>query len=211
MADDLNSAATDIDKHCKKFIASVEKRCAKIRLQSQQLIRAHTASGGKMAGKEPFPEIRVKISPNRKAHFRTPAQQAVSLTKKSQVCWGAHMSDKARHVLVSANGGKFQAGLRHVMTEKKYLVEFKTAWVEAMKETGLRNHGGSVAWGKGDEFHLQLPNSFLKRTSQKANACLEEYIRLTRKKGRGKNTEFEIKPRNKKLLEAASKRIKIPL
>lgn len=210
MADDLNDASTDIDKHCKKFISIMEKLCAKIPWESQLVIRSHVAAGGKRANSEVFPEkIRLKISANKKAHFRTPAQQAVSLTKKSNTCWGAHMSDKARHILVSANGGKFESGLRHVLSDKWHQELFKEAWVKSMKQAALVNFGGGTKWGKGDEFHVQLPGAKLKRTSAKANACLEEYLRLTRKKSRRKNTSFEKK--YKKLLEKASKRSGITL
>ncbi|MFT7595678.1 MAG: hypothetical protein ACI8R4_003009 [Paracoccaceae bacterium] len=213
MADHLNDASTDVDKRCNVFITAFESECAKLHLESKKIIQAHTAAGGKHANSKPFPEgVKAKISPNKKGHFRTPKQQAVSLTEKSHTCWGAHMSDMARHILVKADGS-FVAGLSHITKEKWHQEMFKTGWVKAMKTAKVVNWLDKLAWGEGDEFHLQIAGAY-ERTPialKREAACVEEYLRLTRVKGKAKNTAFEAKPRSKKMLERASKKTKIPL
>lgn len=213
MADHLNDASTDIDKRCKVFIKAFEKQCAGLHIETKMIIRSHAAAGGKRAKSKPYPEaMKAKISTNRKGHFRTPKQQAVSLTQKSKTCWGAHMSDKARHILVKGDGG-FVAGLKEVTKDKWHQELFKQAWGRAMKTAKLVNWLDKPGYGVGDEFHLQIEGAY-KRTPialKREAACVEEYLRLTRVKGKKINTDFEKKPRNKKMLEKASKKTSIPL
>ena len=40
---------------------------------------------------------------------------------------------------------------------------------------------------------VSIPNSKVKRTDSRAEACLEEYVRLTRKEGKRRNKSFEKK------------------
>jgi len=213
MADHLNDASTDVDKRCKVFIKAFESECVQLHKETKKIIRAHVAAGGKRAKSQPYPEgMKAKISPNKKGHFRTPKQQAVSLTEKSHTCWGAHMSDLARHILVKGDSG-FVAGLKHVTKDKWHQELFKEAWGRAMKKAKLVNWLDKPGYGEGDEFHLQIEGAY-KRTPlalKREAACVEEYLRLTRVKGKKINTSFEKKSRNKKMLERASKKTKIPL
>jgi hypothetical protein len=215
MVDALNDVSTDIGARCKKFISGLERRCAKLHVETKKLIEKHQASGGLRAKANAFPSgLKVRISPNQKANFRTPKQQADSLTKRSKTCWGAHMSDKARHINIKSDDVKeWQAGLSGFTADKWHKELFKGVFVMAMKDAGLVNWLDKPDWGEGDEFHLQLEGAY-KRTAiakKRELACVEEYLRLTRKKGKKKNVDFEKKPRHQKLLKKASKNTGIKL
>ena len=215
MADALNDASTNIDACCKTFITGLERRCDRLHEETSKLVEQHKAKGGPRAKSTPFPKgLKARISPNQKANFRTPKQQADSLTKKSKTCWSAHMSDKARHINIKSDDvKKWQAGLSGFTNDKWHQELFKGVFVMAMKEAGLVNWLDKLAWGEGDEFHLQLEGAY-KRTAiakKRELACVEEYLRLTRKKGKKINTDFEKKPKHKKLLDKASKSTGIKL
>lgn len=215
MVDVLNDASTDIDKCCKTFIGALEKKCEKLHIETKKLIEKHQAKGGPRAKAKPFPSgLKGRISPNQKANFRTPKQQADSLTKKSHTCWSAHMSDKARHINIRSDDvKKWQTGLSGFTKDKWHKELFRGVFVMAMKDAQLVNMLDNLAWGEGDEFHLQLKGAY-KRTPiarKRELACVEEYLRLTRKKDRKINTSFENNTRYKKLLEKASKNTGIKL
>ncbi|GMG82723.1 hypothetical protein LNKW23_19360 [Paralimibaculum aggregatum] len=211
MADDLNSAATDIESKVKKFIKVLTGLCEELHIQSLQYKRAVEAKGGRLPKKwAPFPErVSFSISRNKRSLVRTPAEQAAAVSRGgSWVCWGGHMSDKARHVILRVDGTSYY-GARKAFGYRENLEDFKRAWVAAMKAAGLVNHRGKLGWGDGDEFHLELPNSKISRRSAKARACMDEYVRLTREKAKPKNDRFETK--YKKLIEAAAKRVGVTL
>ena len=68
---------------------------------------------------------------------------------------------------------------------------FKKKWVEVRKSFGLKDAKGGDTWFDSDPFHVELPDSKVSRTDERAEACLEEYARLTREKAQRKNPSFE--------------------
>lgn len=217
MADALNDVSTDVDAAVRKFIAAMEKACAKLHFESKtvhsQWLRAHEAAGTKKKKRnEPdvFPEgVRFKISQNKKAKCRTAKQQAEAVLKGgSWVCWGAHMSDKARHVIMSVEGTAYY-GLGKCKPIRPFKKQFIAAWGKAMSDAGLLNFKSEPGYRSGDEFHLELPDARLKKSDERARACMEHYVRETRKNGRKKNTKFEKS--YKGLIEKTAKRIKVPV
>lgn len=204
----------DITDACRKFISALEDECALARAETMKPFRSAVATGETIPEDQLFPaKVKGRIKSTGKAGFRSSAEQADSLTKRSPSCFSAHMTNKARHVNVSVNGGKFCAGLSGLKLSKDNQKRFKAAWVAAMKRAGVHNNKGVLAWGQGDEFHLQLPGAY-KRSSQTRNLerkCLDAYLKLTREGSNPKNTDFEGKAKNLKKLEAASKRTGIDL
>ena len=66
-----------------------------------------TADDKKKDDKKPAdpPEVTFVFDPSKATKCRTPAEQAQEVVEnQSWVCWGAHMADKARHVLMKADG-----------------------------------------------------------------------------------------------------------
>ena len=187
-----DDASTDIDKSFAVFKKALESCCAELHKKDPK-----------------FPDkITVVISPNRKSSFRTPKQQAAEIiTNNSQVCWGAHMSDKARHVLLKIDG-KGYSGLKEAKPLKDHVKEFKEGWTRAMAKAGVLNHKGKAGWGEGDEFHLELPDGKIARTSERAGVCMEEYVKMTRKDGKKQNATFEKS--NKAWIDKIIARLKLP-
>ena len=77
------------------------------------------------------PVVTFVFDPNKATKCRTPAEQALEVVEgDSWVCWGAHMADKARHVLMKADG-------KVVWDAKKTMGDdfdaFKKAWGTVMK------------------------------------------------------------------------------
>jgi hypothetical protein len=137
------------------------------------------------------PLLTFTMSQNSDAESRTPAEQAAQVAAgRSWVCWGAHMTDSARHVVMKADG-KYTDNPKKVLGED--FDEFKKQWAAAMKSNGLKNANGGDGWYEGDGFHLEMPESKMKKTDERAAACLEEYVKLTRKDGKPQNKKFEDK------------------
>jgi hypothetical protein len=143
-----------------------------------------------------YPEVKFVMSPNKKSAFRTPAQQALEITlQKSWMCWGPHMSDKARHVVMIVDGNAQYDGRDAKNAFGKDFPKFTKAWGELMKKHVLKNFdkGGDGWAGDPDPYHLELPDSRIKKTDERAKECVKEYLRLTREKGLKKNSKFEGK------------------
>lgn len=216
MADALNDVSTDVDQAVRTFIDRMEKACARLHFETKtvhsQWKRAHEAAGTKKKKRnapDVFPEgVTFKISPNKKAKCRTAKQQAEAVLKGgSWVCWGAHMSDKARHVIMKVEGAAYY-GLGKCKPIRPFKKQFIAAWSKAMSDAGVLNFKSEPGYRSGDEFHLELPDARLKKTDERAKACMDHYVRETRKKGRKKNKKFEDS--YKGLIKAAEKRVKVP-
>ena len=55
----------------------------------------------KIALPKPVPSISFKLDPAADTAARTPYEQATQVAAgRSEVCWGAHMADRARHVIM---------------------------------------------------------------------------------------------------------------
>jgi hypothetical protein len=135
------------------------------------------------------PVVTFVFDPNPVTKVRTPAEQAEQVVAgRSWVCWGAHMADKARHVIMKADG-KVTWDAKKTMGDD--FDAFKKQWADAMKGKGLKNAKGADGWFDGDAFHLELSDSKIAKTDERVVACLDEYARLSRQENKGKNDKFE--------------------
>lgn len=194
MANAKDDSSTDIESLTKKFAKDMTDACATMRKDSMDKAKkdAEKAAKDKKDDKkkedEP-PEITFALDPSSATKCRTPAEQAEQVVAgKSWVCWGAHMADKARHVIMKADG-------KVTWDPKKTMGDdfgaFKKKWGEVMKSHGLKNANGGEGWFDGDAFHLEMSDSKVDKTDDRVKACLEEYARLSRKENKGKNDKFE--------------------
>jgi hypothetical protein len=158
--------------------------CAKLRNARMEAMEKGGKKGEKKDDKkktEEPPEVTFQMEKTPVSQFRTPADQAKELVKGStKVCWSSHMADKARHVIMKADG-KVAWDPKKTMGEDFEV--FKKKWAEAMKSNGLKNYKGEDGWGQGDAFHLEIPESKIAQTDKRAEACMDEYARLTREEG----------------------------
>jgi hypothetical protein len=188
-----DDASTEIVRLTQSFAEDMTKACAKLRKARMETMAVDEKKGDKKDDKKKTTEPPVVTFVMEKTpitQFRTPADQADLLTKpnKTSVCWSAHMADKARHVLMMANGVPSWAPQK-IMGEDFDV--FKKKWAEAMKSNGLENAAGKNGWYPKDAFHLEIPDSKVPYTDERAAACMVEYARLTREKGKPQNNEFE--------------------
>lgn len=184
-----NDASTDIEALVKKFAKDMTAEAETLRQARLDKQKQETPAGA--ADKKPpaVPVVTFSMSQNKKSKVRTPAEQAQEVVSgKSWVCWGAHMADKARHVLMKVDG---VASWKANEAFGDDFAAFKVKWGEVMKKHGLKNYKGGDGWAPGDEFHLELPDSKMSHTDERAGACLDEYARLTREEGKSKNLTFE--------------------
>jgi hypothetical protein len=190
-----DDASTDIERLTKAFADDMTKACAEIRkARMAQMEEDGDGINDKKKAEDP-PLITFKMSTkNPVNNARTPAEQAELLVgnkPSTYVCWSAHMADKARHVLMYADGRSVNEPKK--VFEKEDFATFLKMWGQAMKSRGLKNFKGNDGWGEGDAFHLELPDSKITQVDARAKACMDEYARLTRKEGKGKNQTFENK------------------
>lgn len=188
MAAPKDDASTDIEMRVKAFANDMTEACAMLREARIKKNEALVPDAKDKAVKPP-PVVSFCIESNAITRSRTPAEQAAKVSdRKSWVCWGSHMTDRARHVLMKVDG-KLGWDSKKVLEED--FGAFKTAWASAMHRQGLRNAEGRDGWYEGDAFHLELPESRIALTDVRAQACMEEYVRLTRQEGRSRNDRFE--------------------
>jgi hypothetical protein len=192
--------STDIEAVVKKFADTMTDECAalrKTRMDETKKSAEKTAKGSKdekeKKGKKDKPDeppvVTFVLDPAKETKGRTPAEQAAQVVAgRSWVCWGAHMADKARHVIMKADG-KITWDAKKTMAED--FNDFKKAWAKAMSKHGLKNANGKDGWYDGDAFHLELADSKIARTDERVKACFEEYARLSRKEDKGSNDKFE--------------------
>jgi len=192
--------STDIEAVVKKFADTMTDECAglrKTRMDQAKKDAEKAAKGGKddkdKKGKKDKaddpPVVTFSLDPSKETKSRTPAEQAAQVVAgRSWVCWGAHMADKARHVIMKADG-KISWDAKKTMGED--FDDFKKAWARAMSKHGLKNANGKDGWYDGDSFHLELADSKIAKTDERVKACFEEYARLSRKENKGSNDKFE--------------------
>jgi hypothetical protein len=193
MADAKNDASTDIESKVKDFakdLTTWSEKWLKDKQKASEKKKDDAKAADKKKKKEKEVEsIAFSMSNNKDSKSRTPAEQANEVVKgASYVCWSSHMGDKARHVLMKVNG--------KVSWEPKEAFgdgvgEFEKKWGELMKAHGLKNAKGGDGWSSWDGFHLELPDSKMSTSDKQAQACLDEYARLTREEGKDKNEKFE--------------------
>jgi hypothetical protein len=198
MAGPKHDASTDIEALTKSFAVDMTAECAALRKARIELNKkaADKLTKDKKDEKKKDdkksadpPEVTFVFDPSKATKCRTPAEQAQEVVEnQSWVCWGAHMADKARHVLMKADG-------KVTWDPKKTMGDdydaFKKKWGEVMKTKGLKNARGGDGWYDGDAFHLELADSKISKTDERVKACLAEYVRLSREEKKGKNEKFE--------------------
>lgn len=151
---------------------------------------------GMPAFQAPRPSLGFRVSPNKSSSFRTPVEQAAEVAKgKSSVCWGAHMSDMARHIIPSLAGQAFVSGDQFERALGRHLPWFVAIWVDALRSSGLRDAAGGLTWHHGNQFndqlHVELPGAKIPQTDPRATACVIEYVRLVNTGQFKRNTKFE--------------------
>jgi hypothetical protein len=145
------------------------------------------------------PRVSFSVSQNHRSKFRTPEEQAVEVAKgkdASQVCWGAHMSNMARHIIPTVDGKPLYDGGEFEKRLGSYFPAFNSLWVNELRHNGLRDAGGGCTWFNNpkfkDELHVELPNAKFGQSDHRAAACVDEYARLLKKvPGSVKNDAFE--------------------
>jgi hypothetical protein len=179
--------STDIQSKVKSFAIAMNTTCAALR-------NARLAKTGKDAKVKDPPVVTFSFDNNPVTKSRTPNEQAMAVASDtSWVCWSAHMADKARHAKMQVNGS-VNWDPKKAMGEDFEV--FKKKWGEAMSKLGLKNYKGGDGWGDGDPFHFELPDSKLPKTDERVDACIAEYVRLTRKGGYKINAKFESDYKN---------------
>ena len=192
MADPKTDASTDIEDKVKTFakdLTTWSEKWLKDKQKASEKEKDKKAADKKKKKEKEVETIAFSMSNNKDSKSRTPAEQANEVVKgASYVCWSSHMGDKVRHILMKING--------KVSWEPKDaygddIGEFEKKWGELMKTHGLKNAKGGDGWSSWDGFHLELPDSKMSTGDKQAQACLDEYARLTREEGKSKNDTFE--------------------
>ena len=175
---------SDIDTRVAAF-------CTEISAEATALLKKAAAQEGKGNASKPpaSPKIAFAAGKAADAGFRTPEQQALEVANgASQVCWSAHMTGKARDLIMTVDG---KVRWDPATVFGKSFDDFKKAWGDAMGRHGLKNYRAGDGWSAGDEFHLELPDARIAKTDDRAKSCLTEYVRLTRSGGMHPNAKFE--------------------
>ena len=198
-----NDASTDIETKVKAFCKDISASATK--LLKDAAGKDGKDKGGKAAApakgaapakaapgkdkKDTPKEVEFTLSKAAMTGVRTPQEQAKEVAdRKSWVCWGAHLADKARDIIMKVDG---KASFDAKKTFGDSYTDFKKAWGDAMKSNGLKNYKAGDGWAEGDSFHLELPDARMPKTDERVHACLVEYVRLTYEAGKPPNEKFE--------------------
>jgi hypothetical protein len=188
-----DSEASTIEKLVEAFATDMTAEAATLRsAKLKQPGNAASPLAADTQTKPPtVPVVTFSLSCSKESKIRTPEEQTVQVANsKSWVCWGAHMSHRARQVLMKVDGKVAWDAKKAFGSDFE---AFKTKWGEVMKKHCLKNYKADDGWAAGDEFHLEPPNSRMPHSDKRAQACLAEYARLTREGGKSKNLKFEHK------------------
>ena len=171
LADD---ASTEVDRRVRGFCTDLANRARQLR----------------PGGAADLSSIRMGVkSDDLSREVRTPRKQADYVSRGwSWVCWSAHMSDKARHVFIRVPS---RPGAHPKDLFGDQFPAFKALWSQALARHGLVNYNAKVGWSDTDWHHVELPKSRIGRSHPRAQACLEEYVRMTELEGRPRNRKFE--------------------
>src|SRR5437868_3267026 len=182
MADDPDK---DIQKRIDAFIKGMNDEFESMRKDLEKKNK-----GDKSAAKAPV--ITLVQDPNKDTYARTAEDQLQDLLdNKSWTFTSRHMNNAARHVLVKIDG-KISWAINKAKGWDPYdFDDVKKAWVAQMKKQDLRNFADKLAWGTGDEMHLQLPDSEPSLSDPKVVKVIELYLTATRKDGKKKNDTLE--------------------
>jgi len=146
-------------------------------------------------GKTAVPNASFKVGPAKYGNqLRTPGEQAQKVAElNSWVCWGAHMADKARDILMWIDG-KYDPNLTPDSAFGDYFGDFKKAWMDLRKSHGLVSGDASdrEGWFGKDPFHVEVPDARIPMTDERVDECIKEYVRLAYVDKSGKvNVNFE--------------------
>src|SRR5262249_25125953 len=126
MADESSKIEAKVKSFAKDLTDEVAE-LRKARLEKQKKSQG-TDKKSKQAS---VPVVTFSLSQNKESKVRTPAEQALQVANgKSWVCWGSHMVDKARHVLMKVDG-KVSWDAKKALGED--FEAFKKTWGELMK------------------------------------------------------------------------------
>lgn len=215
----MSKSGTLIEKKVKAFASGMEARMTALRTAKVKAIDKRLEDEAKKA-KKPAPKTQKAdskagaakgedmvmkltfiMSKGASTLGRTGKKQAIEVAEgDSWTCSGSHMNDSARHINMYTHGpGK--SGKTYMTDPKKAfgdkdqhicnLAKFKSEWVAEMKKQDLRNHKTGTAYGDGDDYHLELPNSRIPKTDAECVICVDEYCRLVVLEGYKNNTKFE--------------------
>ena len=161
------------------------------------LFPSRTLRYGMPRFERPRPRLTFAVSPNKSSAFRTPVEQAKEVSArpkvKSWVCWGAHMSDKARHILPRIDGVPYTSGSEFKRALGKHFPWFVAQWKDALRTCDLRDANGGQDWFEGDELHVELPDGKISQLDARAGACVDEYVRLINTGAGQRNHKFELR------------------
>lgn len=179
-----NDASSNIDTLVDAFTKDITDWVAKFRKEK-------TDKDGKTA----VPNASFKVGPAKYGNqMRTPGQQAQKIVEiNSWVCWGAHMADKARDILMWIDG-KYDPNLTPDAAFGDYFGDFKKAWMDLRKSRGLLSGdaGNPEGWFGKDPFHVEVPDARIPNTDARVDECIKEYVRLAYVDKTGKvNGDFE--------------------
>src|SRR4051794_17286700 len=103
MADPKKDASTTIEADVKSFCSTINADLESWREQVKKE-KGDDFGTEDTCGVAYMPVITFKLDAGKDSTARTPEEQAIEVARsKSWVCWGAHMSDKARHVLMTSD------------------------------------------------------------------------------------------------------------
>jgi len=179
MAKIKQDATKEIEKRSKNFVDHMNSVYKKLFADAKK-------------GGEEFPKVTFALGKGDNTKIRSPERQAEGVIKQNtKVCWSAHMMDKARHINTTVDGKLANNKSTRATLLGDNLADYKKNWVEGLKKAKLKSAGGGLKYIDWDGPHVELPASKPSKTDPLVLKCLEEYARLTRKKGKKKNVKFE--------------------
>jgi hypothetical protein len=162
-----NDALTEVEQLARRLVDDMTRECAKMqqaRLQKNKAeAEAIERSGDarrRMGAEAPsdLPVITLRVGRNLGA-ARPPPQEAFPLVERStEVCWSAHMADKARDIYMFANG-RYVAHLDQAMGAD--FNAYKRAWQDNRWRIRLSDARGKNGWVESDPLHVETRQSKL--------------------------------------------------
>ena len=189
-----STSTKEADKRAKAFVDYMNKTYKKLSADAAKIAKSGKgmATGKDLDYYKNFPTVTFAVNKgNTKLH--SPQDKAEGLSAgRTQVCWSAHMVDKARHINTKVNGKTVNHTVKTALGV--YHADYAKHWAAGLKTAKLRNWDNGLTWAEGDPPHVELPNSKIADfTDDLVKQCLTHYAKITRKDGKKKNTDFEKK------------------
>ena len=211
MGSEKNDASTDVDTLARKLADTMTDIGNELQDERRDAIKTGKHKVSEKEAKYPVAVVKFSVISKGMGAFRTPAMQAKAIAdNKSWTIWGAHMADKARDVHLETKPDLRTDVLEFVFWDK--FKEFRNAWVSERNALGLRSaNKGDDKWYEKDPLHVEQEDARIDPNDKRAQACLEEYVKLTRNPKKEtkdyKNRSFEKEYR--KQIEQVVKRLKL--